>query len=136
VNESTADAVGVPPDFLARLKKTAGPIPWSPKVVAEFLDSLSDEELLPAVTEIVSAHDQINLSNPCCSSLVKAALHRHPCKDFPRSWSDQDKLVFANLDLATREIVLRREHERDAALRTSQNRISAELKRLRTTQGK
>lgn len=104
--------------------------PSSPALVASFLDSCDAEELLTVVEAIVAAHDLVFCSNPCATSSVRAALHRRPCSIFPRSWSATDKLVFANIDEATRSIILRREHARDAGLRQAQNRLADERKKL------
>jgi hypothetical protein len=106
-------------------------VPASPATVAAYLDSLKDEELLPAIDSIVAQHEVLGAANPCCTSIVGAVLSRKKCDVFPNSWNFQDRLVFSQMNLAMREIVLRRENERDAALRTAQNRISNELKRLR-----
>jgi hypothetical protein len=143
---ATADAAGVPAPqqlsdehraVLAELERFAATkgvkhFPCPPSILAEFLDSQGDAQMLPIVDAVVAAHDMVGLANPACTSAVKLALNRSPCKNFPRSWSAEDKLVFATLDPLTRAVVLRRENERDTALRAGQNRIAAELKRLRT----
>jgi hypothetical protein len=134
MNETAAEPVCVPAESsnLARIEKFAGgPLPWSPKVVSEFLDTLSDEELLGACTEIFAAHDALGLANPVCSTPVCLVLARKPCTDWPQGFNKHDRIVWASLPEEMREIVKRREHERCTELRRQQNRISDELKRLR-----
>jgi hypothetical protein len=123
--------VRVPEGIIPRLEKTAGPLPWTPKIVAEFLDSLSDEELLGACIEIFQAHDSLGLANPVCTTACCLVLNRKPCTEWPGGFNKQDRIVYASLPEEMRIIIKRREAERDTELRRQQNRISDELRRLR-----
>jgi hypothetical protein len=102
--------------------------PTSPALLAAFLDSQGDADPFPIIDAVVQAHDTLGLANPACTSAVKLALSRSPCKDYPRSWSSEDRVVFASLDPLTRAVVLRRENERDVALRRKQTQLDQQLK--------
>jgi hypothetical protein len=126
-DERAAKAVGI----LERLEKSAGPLPWTPAIVAAFLDTLDDKELLGACTEIFQAHDKIGAANPVCTTACCLVLNRKPCTEWPYGFNKQDRIVYASLPEEMRKIIKRREDERTTELRRQQNRISDELKRLR-----
>jgi sirohydrochlorin ferrochelatase len=105
--------------------------PASPALVASFLDILSDEELEPACQAIQVICDSIGASSPVATLAVRTVLERRLRSESPRSWSRDDRALFASLPVEVRAVLARRENERDAALRTKQNQLAEERKQLR-----
>jgi hypothetical protein len=54
-------------------------------------------------------------------------------QDWPRSWPREDKVRFAELDPDIREIISKRENDRDKELRRLQNKVAADLQRQTAT---
>jgi hypothetical protein len=100
------------------------PFPAAPVVVAAFLETLPAAECIPAAEAIEAQHDIIGLSNPVATSAVRSVLASRVFTDYPQSWSKADRRVFATLDPMAQAIILRRETERDKALRTKQNQAA------------
>jgi hypothetical protein len=81
--------------------------------------------LLAAIAEI---HDSASLSDPTSSSVVNQVLDQIVKVNPPRSWPAADKAEFARLPPTIREIIAKRENDRDREVRRKFNEI-AELKR-------
>jgi hypothetical protein len=107
--------------------------PASPALVADFLNTLPDDALEPACDAIQLIHDSVGASNPVATLAVRTILERRLRPVFPRSWDKNDRLVFAGASPELRNVILRRENERDTALRRAQNQLAQERKKLPTT---
>ena len=108
--------------------------PTSPAIVADFLNSLTDEALEPACQAIVCIHDSVGASNPVATVACRTILERRLRPETPRAWPKEDKQLFASLPVEIRAILTRRENERDTALRRSQNKLASEIKKVTTTE--
>jgi hypothetical protein len=123
-------------NFTAHCQRRGLPrnFPASPAIAADFLQTLTDTDLEPACYAIVAIHDSVGASNPVATLAVRTVLERRLRPETPRSWSREDKTLFASLPVEIRAILTRRENERDASLRTRQNKLAAEMKRLTSSQ--
>jgi hypothetical protein len=107
------------------------PFPASPAAAASWLDSLPEAEIEPALEALQVTHDAVGASSPVgCSLAVKTVLERRLRTECPRSWTKEDRQFFISLPREVQAILTRRENERDASLRTRQNKLAAEMKRL------
>jgi len=100
--------------------------PAKPTTVAAFLAErahLGDEVAIDTAAAIARLHDVHGLSNPVATATVGAVLDAIVKCDPPRSWPKEDKARFALLPADIKEIIARREHERDRALRRQQNEL-------------
>jgi hypothetical protein len=105
--------------------------PATPALAASYLAAVDESDLEKVVDALHTVHDALGLASPCGASLaVKIVLERRLRAEAPRSWSREDKQLWASLPIGIRQILSRRENERDAALRTKQNKLAAEMKRL------
>ena len=88
------------------------------------------EQIVSVVNAADVAHQFHGLSSPLHTQIVRAALDTILKAEPPRSWSKDEKAEWALLPPAIREIVARRESERDISIRRKQNAIAEERKRL------
>ena len=110
-------------------------LPAKSWVVAAFLleqtangrDAQGCIALLAAIAEI---HDSASLSDPTSTSVVNQVLDQIVKVDPPRSWPAADKAEFARLPPTIREIIARRENDRDRELRRKQTEFAELKKRL------
>ena len=100
------------------------PSPCGPALFADFLGTLPDKSLEAACAAIQAVSDSVGVSSPVGSIAVRVVLERRLRTDCPRSWSQQDRIAFAAAPPDIRAILVRRENERDAALRRKQNEAS------------
>jgi hypothetical protein len=108
--------------------------PGRPASVAAFLleqnalgvSAQVEVSLLEAIEAI---HNHHNLSNPCATPVVNAALDQI-VKSVPPRWDKDERAEWARLPPLVREAISRREKERDAAVRRSQN-AAAEVRKKR-----
>jgi hypothetical protein len=120
--------VGIFQKFCA--EKGVRAIPAAPATVAAFVQAQSNADIIPMVEAIAAAHDHYGLANPSSTYSVRVILERRLRIEFPRSWSKQDRLLFAALPPEVRAVVGDRERQRDSALRRAQNALADEKKRL------
>ncbi len=147
LNEQKAsDALGVPPQpptaeqikiwregFEAYCQRQAvRPFPISPVIVAGYIQGLPDEEINAALEALVAICEHFTQPNPCATRPVRAVLERRfrNTDECPKSWTREDRMAFVALPEDVKRIVLRREEERDLALRRAQNKLAQEIKRL------
>jgi hypothetical protein len=100
--------------------------PAAPAAVAAFVRSMgaSKEEIAEAVAAIVELHDSRGQSNPVATAAVRAELIRVGNLKPPRSWRNEEKLLFVDLPLEIQATVGRREEQRDTELRRLQNEVA------------
>ncbi len=108
--------------------------PSAPALVADYLGSLPDEALEAVCAALVAIHDSVGASNPVATLSVRTILERRLRPIFPRSWNKEDLAVFAVLPIEVRNIIAKREDQRDAALRRAQNQLASERKKLSATE--
>ena len=109
-------------------------IPAKPATVAAYILAMagmgvSHEQIVSVVNAADVAHQFHGLSSPLHTQIVRAALDTLLKAEPPRSWSKDEKAEWALLPPAIREIVARRETERDTSIRRKQNAIAEERKR-------
>jgi hypothetical protein len=110
-------------------------IPATPSVVATFISEMmatrGTDFLLDILEAIVTVHDYWNLANPVATATVAMMLVTTEAVDPPRSFTKEEKLVFAGLPRDIQGAVARREKNRDDDLRRKQNELAEERKRLK-----
>ncbi len=111
-------------------RRCVRPFPAFPALVADFLGTISDEALEATCQAIQVVHDALGASSPVSSLAVRTILERRLRTECPRSWTKEDRIAFAAVPPEIRAILLRRETERDTALRRAQNQLAQERKRL------
>jgi hypothetical protein len=97
--------------------------------VAQFVEDcapLGSGKVWDLVQEISAAHD--GLADPTRSDAVSEALSAIRGIEPPHSWRKDEKREFLRLPYGMQLTLLRREDERDAALRRAQNRLANERK--------
>jgi hypothetical protein len=102
-------------------------------VVHEHALGTPAQQIISLLEAIAKFHDHHNASCPCATSIVRTALDEIVIGvEAPRSWSKEEKIEWALLPPDIREVVARREQQRDTALRRKQNKLAEEKKRLAT----
>ena len=79
------------------------------------------QHIFAQLDAIEKLHNKFGLSNPVRTAIVQAALETIIKVDPPRSWPREDKVRFAQLDPDIRQVIARREADRDRQLRRLQN---------------
>ena len=115
------------------VQKGAMPHP-APALVASWLDTLDTEHLDAACRAIEVVCDYQVLANPIATLPVRTILERKLRPETPRSWNKEDRLAFASCPPELRSIILKREQERDTALRRSQNSLAEAKRNLHRTE--
>jgi hypothetical protein len=120
------------------ISKQARRCPAKPAAVALFILEQADlgvpvQHALAQINAIEQLHDRWSLANPVRTAIVRAALATFIKTDPPRSWPREDKVRFAELDPDIREIISKRENDRDKELRRLQNKVAADLQRQTAT---
>jgi hypothetical protein len=110
-------------------------LPAKPATVAAYVLAMAGmgvpyEQIVSVVKAADVAHQFHGLSSPLHTQIVRAALDTIVKAEPPRSWSKDEKAEWALLPPSIREIVARRESERDISIRRKQNAIAEERKRL------
>jgi hypothetical protein len=103
-----------------------------PTTVAAFLQAQSDRDLEPAMAAMQAWAAHFLLADPCSSIPVRTVLERRLRIELPRSWTTEDRLLFASLPPEVRGVIYKRETERDRSLRQKHNELAEEKKRLST----
>jgi hypothetical protein len=96
----------------------------SPLALAAFLDAQAEKDIVPAMESIQAWYAHHLEPDPCSSPAVREVLARRLRIEVPRSWSKEDRRLFAALPPEVRAIIYRRETERDTALRRFQNKAA------------
>jgi hypothetical protein len=100
-------------------------IPASPTTISRFINSIAPlgiEKVFEAVQEISRAHYTIGLPCPCSGpGLVTRAVNAVSKIEAPRSWPAELKAQFMHLPWDVQTQILKRETERDLAVRKAQN---------------
>jgi hypothetical protein len=110
--------------------KTMGVRTSSPCSVAAYLQTLPNNMCLAVVAAVAAAHEDSVLPNPTATHPVRTVLNRRITIRAPASWSRQDQQSFAELPAQIRGVLLKREEERDRALRRKQNDLDKAMKSL------
>lgn len=100
-------------------------IPANPTHIARFISDIARlgiERVWASVQEISRAHYTIGLADPTLGSgLVTDALNAISKVAPPRSWPKADQARFMTLPWDMQTVILKRESERDRAVRLAQN---------------
>jgi hypothetical protein len=116
-------------------EKSVRKCPAKPATVAAFIVAqtgmgMQPRDILAVLVAIDELHAFHGLASPTTAPLPRLALSGIIKTEAPRSWPAAEKIEFARLPPEIREIIARRENERELALRRSQNRLADERKRL------
>jgi hypothetical protein len=87
---------------------------------------LGADAIMDMLAAIEALHNYHGLSSPTHSAVVCRALESVFKAEPPRSWKPDEKLLFAALPEAIKQIIGRRERDRDREVRRAQN-LAAEL---------
>ncbi|WP_407146340.1 hypothetical protein [Bradyrhizobium sp. ORS 86] len=116
-------------------------LPAAPWVVAAFIHEhagLDAETLWAEIASIDAAHEALNYSPPGRSTVaLKAFSNAYPA-DAPRSWRKDEQEMFRMLPWPLQQTVIRRETERDRAVRHAQTEVSElrnKLKKIEEANG-
>jgi hypothetical protein len=109
--------------------------PAKPSTVAAFIvhekaEGTPAQQILSLVEAIAAFHDHHGLANPVATATVRQALEEVIHVDPPRSWPREARAEFALLPPDIRDVIARRESERDAWFRRQQNKVAEERKAL------
>jgi hypothetical protein len=116
-------------------KQVVRELPAKPTTVAAYLQDeiaggMDVQHALALLAAIEASHDAVGLSNPVRTAAVRQVLDGVVKVDPPRSWPAADKAEFALLPPEIREVIAKREQERDRALRRAQNELAESKKQL------
>jgi len=120
--------------FLAFTKETCcRACPARPSSVAAFVIhehglGTPAQQILSLVEAIAAFHDHYGLAKPVATAIVRLALEEVIHIEPPRAWPKEEKAAFALLPPDIRNVIARRENERDAWLRRAQNKAAEERK--------
>jgi hypothetical protein len=112
-------------------KKGVRSFPASPALCADFLCTVAVEYLAETCEAIEVIHDSVSVANPIATNVVRVILERRMRLIFPESWNKADRRIFVAAPPELREVILKRELQRDKALRIAQNKLAYEHKRLK-----
>ena len=116
-------------------------LPARPATVASFLlddRQLSHDRMLEILTVITRAHDQHGLSNPTATAIVRAVIETVMEDKPPRSFSKDEKEIFASLPADLRFALSRLERRRELDFHRQHERqvnLTKELKAKLETKG-
>jgi hypothetical protein len=116
-------------------KQEVRSLPAKPATVAAYLadeiaQGMDVQHALALLAAIEAAHDHAGLANPVRTAVARQVLDGVVKVEPPRSWPAADKAEFALLPPEIREVIAKREQERDRALRRAQNELAEERKHL------
>jgi hypothetical protein len=115
------------------VQKGAMPHP-TPALVADWLNTLDSKDLDAACRAVEVVCDFQFLANPIATLSVRRVLERRLRTECPHSWDRAARLEFASCPPELRSIILKREQQRDTALRRSQNKLASEIKKATATE--
>jgi hypothetical protein len=110
--------------------------PASPTAVAAFVLAMLElrepgARIAEVLDVIAQAHDAAMLPNPVATGIVRAALSRisaEEANEGPRRWSQREKAEYWTLPPSVREVITRRDRERERTIAIALQE-AAELKR-------
>ena len=108
-------------------------LPAEPADVARFVTdcaALGIDKLWPIIQEIGRAHYVLNLADPTLGGPVASAIKNVAKLTAPKSWPKEEQARFYMMPFDLQLMVLRRETERDTALRRAQNEAAEARKEL------
>ena len=134
----------LPADVHARLdlwgawcaEKSVRKCPAKPATVAAWIVSQTNMGMHPRdILAVLAAIDELHafhgLASPTTAPLPRQALEQIIRTQAPRSWPAAEKVAFFRLPVEIREIIQKRESEREMALRRSQNKYADAIKDLK-----
>ncbi|MGY4160493.1 hypothetical protein ACVINW_006335 [Bradyrhizobium sp. USDA 4461] len=110
------------------------PLPAAPWVVAAFIRehaALDAETLWAEIASVDASHEALNYSPPGRSTVVLKAFADACTTEAPRSWRKEEQETFRMLPWGVQQTILRRENDRERALRHAQTEASELRNRLK-----
>jgi hypothetical protein len=105
--------------------------PARPTTIAAFIAEREYRfEPVETLQAIARFHDFYGLANPVTTNAVRAVLEPLINVGAPRSWPKADREMFLHLPPEAREIIARREQDREQWLRRTQNELAEQRKKL------
>lgn len=99
-------------------------LPAAPADVARFVTDCRDlgmVALWPIIQEVARAHYVLGLADPTLGGLVSAAIKEIAGLTAPKSWPKEEQARFFTMPYDLQLLVLKRETERDMALKRAQS---------------
>lgn len=114
-------------------------LPAHPATVAAFAQWQTDlgvprQKISAALSAIEAMHFAASVGNPVATPLVRTTTSASTI-EAPRSWTGEEKQVFAQLPVELQAVVARREKDRETHLRRGQNEVAELKKALRLQAG-
>jgi hypothetical protein len=94
---------------------------------------LGADNVMAVLAAIEAIHAHHGLANPTKTPIVSKALEQHFQSEAPRSWKADEKLLFATLPEAVKQVIARRERDRERELRRAQNAAAEAERKLKQT---
>lgn len=104
-------------------------LPARSAVVATYVLEIAhrgEEVVLPFLRALEAQHNAHSLSNPVATHAVNTVLDQIIKTEPPRSWPASEKVAFSLLPVPIKNIIAKRELDRDRDLRRKQNQIAAQ----------
>ena len=92
---------------------------------------LGADAIMAILTAIEALHFHYGLANPVKTPIVSRALEQHFQSEAPRSWKADERVLFATLPEAIKQVIARRERDRERELRSCQNRAADAERKLK-----
>jgi hypothetical protein len=97
---------------------------------------LGADAIMAILTATEVLHFHYGLANPVKTPIVSRALEQHFQSEAPRSWKADERVLFATLPEAIKQIIARRERDRERELRSCQNRAAEAERKLKEIEQK
>jgi len=108
--------------------------PSRPTTIAQWVldhGHLGADRVMAILAAIEAIHAHYGLANPTKTPIVSKALEQHFQSEAPRSWKADEKVLFEILPEAIKQIIGRRERDRERELRSCQNRAADAERKLK-----
>ena len=108
--------------------------PSRPTTIAQWVlehGHLGADNVMAILGAVEALHFHHSLASPTKTPIVSKALEQHFQSEAPRSWKTDEKLLFATLPEAIKQIIARRERDRERELRSCQNRAAEAERKLK-----
>ena len=110
------------------------PCPSRPTTIAQWVlehGHLGADNVMAVLAAIEAIHAHHGLANPVKTPIVSKALEQHFRSEAPRSWPGSEKILFSTLPEAIKQVIARRERDRERELRSCQNRAADAERKLK-----
>jgi hypothetical protein len=86
-------------------------------VLAQAAARIPEQQILDQVAAIAQLHDHYGLPSPIATTAARYALEQVVKSEAPRSWTREEKLLWASLPPEIRAVIQRRDKDQEKAMR-------------------